>query len=134
VLKEATVQALQRHWEEGWNGGDLETIMAPFADTVTFTSPFVPTIAGDPAKTSIVGYPALRQYVADALQRVPGIRYTLDATYVTTDAVVLTYTVHLPDGTDKHGADTMRVDDGGKVVEWKSHYHSFGPQDVEGLG
>ena len=31
VLDDATVQMLARHWEEGWNRGDLETIMAPFA-------------------------------------------------------------------------------------------------------
>ncbi len=49
------------------------------------------------------------------------------------DAVVLTYTVHLPDGTHKQGADTMRVDGEGRVVECRSHYHAFGPKDVEGL-
>ncbi len=31
VLDDATVEMLARSWEDGWNRGDLETIMAPFA-------------------------------------------------------------------------------------------------------
>ena len=52
----------------------------------------------------------------------PGIRYTLDASYAGTDSVVLVYTVHHPDGTDRPGADTMRLDANGQVVEWRCHY------------
>ena len=33
--------ALARQWDEGWNGEDVARIMAPFADDVVFTSPFV---------------------------------------------------------------------------------------------
>lgn len=56
MLDDATVQGLQRHWDEGWNAGDLATIMAPFAADVVFSSPFVPKLTGDPAKTTIDGY------------------------------------------------------------------------------
>jgi len=56
MLDDATVQDLQRHWDEGWNAGDLATIMAPFAADVVFSSPFVPRLTGDPAKTTINGY------------------------------------------------------------------------------
>lgn len=122
MLDDATVQDLQRHWDEGWNAGDLATIMAPFAADVVFSSPFVPKLTGDPAKTTIDGYDALRSYVDYALRRTPGIRYTLDATYAGTDAVVLVYTCYLPDGTVKLGADSMRVNAAGQVVEWRCHY------------
>ena len=100
MLDDATVQDLQRHWDEGWNAGDLATIMAPFAADVVFSSPFVPRLTGDPAKTTITGYDALRAYVAAALRRTPGIRYT----------------------TVKHGADSMRVNAAGQVAEWRCHY------------
>jgi ketosteroid isomerase-like protein len=122
MLDDATVQDLQRHWDEGWNAGDLATIMAPFAPDVVFSSPFVPRLTGDPAKTTIDGRDALRAYLDHALRRAPGIRYTLDATYAGTDAVVLVYTYRTPDGTIGHGADSMQVGAAGKVVEWRSHY------------
>ena len=75
----------------------------------------------------------IRAYVDTSLRRVPGIRYTLDSTFVGTDSVVLLYTVHLPDGSDKTGTDLMRVDRNGKIVEWRCHYHSFTPDDTDHL-
>jgi hypothetical protein len=121
--------ALGRDWEDGWNACDVDRIMTPFADDVVFSSPFVSRLTGGAAET-IDGYDALRTYVADALRRAPGIGYKLDATFVGSDTVVLVYTCHFPDGTHKTGADTMRVDAGGKVVDWRSHY-SFDPVEVD---
>jgi hypothetical protein len=122
MLDDATVKHLQRHWEDGWNAYDLARIMAPMDEDVVFSSPFVPRLTGDPAKTTIDGYAALRSYIEDSLRRVPDIRYTLNATYVGTDSLVLAYTFRLPDGTERTGADSMRVGADGKVVEWRCHY------------
>ncbi|MGZ7014488.1 MAG: nuclear transport factor 2 family protein [Acidimicrobiales bacterium] len=122
MLDEATVEGLRRHWDEGWNSGDLELIMAPFAEDVVFSSPFVPRLTGDPARTTIEGHDDLRAYVAHALERTPGIRYTLDSIYAGTDAAVLVYSCVAPDGTVRKGADSMRVDATGQVVEWRCHY------------
>ena len=122
MLDDATVEDLRRHWDDGWNAGDLATIMAPFATDVVFSSPFVPRLTGDQATTTLEGYDALRSYVEHALRRTPGIRYTLNATYSGTDAVILVYTCHAPDGTVRRGADSMRVNRAGKVVEWRCHY------------
>ena len=122
MLDAATVQTLERHWEEGWNGGDLETIMAPFAPAVVFSSPGISMLTGDPAKTTIEGYDALRSYIEDALRRAGGVRYSLHSTHVGTDSIVLVYSCGLPDGPEKLGADSMRVDADGKVVEWRCHF------------
>ena len=122
VLDDATVEVLARSWEDGWNRGDLETIMAPFAADVVFSSPGVSMMTGDPAKTMIEGADALRAYVDAALRRTRGIRYSLQATYAGIDSVVLVYTCGLPDGAQKPGADLMRVDSDGRVVEWRCHY------------
>jgi hypothetical protein len=73
-------------------------------------------------RAAITGRDALRAYVERALRRTPGIRYTVRSSYVGADAVVLTYTCHLPDGRVKEGADSMRVDDAGLVTEWSCHY------------
>jgi ketosteroid isomerase-like protein len=123
-VDEATADRLRRHWEDGWNGRDVALIMAPFAEDVVFNSPFVSRLTGDPSKTTIDGYDALYEYVAGALERAGAVRYTADAVYRSTDTMVLVYRCHMPDGTDKPGADTMRVRPDGKVVEWRSHYSS----------
>jgi hypothetical protein len=130
MLDDATITQLQRHWEEGWNAYDLETIMEPMAEDVIFSSPFVTRLTADPTQTTVNGYAALRRYIEDSLHRVPGISYTLDATYVGTDSVVLAYTIKLPDGTVRTGADSMRVGADGKLIEWRSHY-PFASNEVD---
>jgi SnoaL-like domain len=134
MLDDATVRELAHCWHEGWNKGDLETIMAPFAADVVFSSPYVPRFTGDPQRTTIEGAAPLREYLAAALVRTPGIRYTLDATYAGTDAVVLVYVCHYPDPDrpDKPGADAMRVDAAGRVVEWRCHYGPEVPPASDG--
>jgi ketosteroid isomerase-like protein len=122
VLDDATVQMLALHWEDGWNRGDLETIMAPFAQGVVFSSPGVSMMTGDPARTTIEGADALRAYLDAALRRTQGISYTLQTTYAGTDSVVLVYTCGFSDGAQKPGADLMRVDRDRMVVEWRCHY------------
>ena len=122
MIDGSTVQRLQRHWEEGWNQGDLDTIMAPFAADVVFASPGIAMMTGDPARTTIEGQDALRAYVEGALRKTRGVRYTLKATYTGTDSIVLVYSCGLPDGVQRLGADSMRIDGTGKVIEWRCHY------------
>ena len=131
-MDDATVKELGRHWEEGWNTPDLATIMAPYADDVVFSSPFVGRMTGDPAQTTITGYAALESYVADALERAGHVRYTLDNTFVGTDTVILLYTCGDPNGPARTGADLMRVNHDNKIVEWRSHY-TFSPDDAPEL-
>ena len=115
--------ALARAWDEGWNGEDVERIVAPFADDVVFSSAFVSRIGDDRSSNAIVGADALRAYVTAALTRTPGIRYTVDNVHLGPDSVILDYTVSFPDGRpDTIGADFLRVNDEGKVAEWRSHY------------
>lgn len=122
MLGEKTVENLLWHWDEGWNTEDLATIMSPFAENVVFSSPFVPKLTGNPDRITLDGYEALRSYVRYALQHAPGIRYTIDSSYVGTDTLVIVYTCHNPDGSIRRGSDFMRVDDSGKVAEWRCHY------------
>jgi len=116
------VADIARHWDEGWNGADVDVIMAPFAQDVVFASPFLPRLTGDPDQRTIDGAAALHDYVVAALARASDVRYTLHQALAGTDTVVLVYTCHLPDGSDRPGADLLRVDGDGKVVEWRCHY------------
>jgi hypothetical protein len=123
MLATETAQMLARHWEQGWNDGDVDRIMAPFADNIVFSSPGIAMMTGDPARATIEGSDALRAYIEVALRKSPAaLGYTLQHTYVGTDSIVMTYSCELPDGTGKLGADLMRVDEDHKVVEWRCHY------------
>ena len=122
MLDDATVHLLQRHWEDGWNRGDVEMIIAPFAPEVVFSSPGIAMLTGDPAKTTIVGKAAVRTHIEDALRRTSKVQYRLQATYVGTDSIVIVYSCGLPDGDQKVGSDSMRVDGEQQVVEWRCHY------------
>jgi hypothetical protein len=122
VIDDQVVAGIARHWDEGWNGADVDVIMAPFAEDVVFASPFLPRLTGNPAQRTIDGVAALRRYVSDALARAGDVRYTLHQALAGTDTVVLVYTCHLPDGRDQPGADLLRVDPDGKVAEWRCHY------------
>jgi len=122
MLDDATVEMVRRHWEDGWNRADLDTIMAPFAADVVFSSPGIAMLTGDPTRRTIEGRDALRAYIERALQMTPGVRYESSATFVGTDSIVLTYVCGLPDRPQRQGADLMRVDDTGQVVEWRCHY------------
>lgn len=64
----------------------------------------------------------MRTYIEDALRRTGQVRYTLQATRVGTDSIVLSYACGLPDGPEKLGADLMLVGADQKVVEWRCHY------------
>jgi hypothetical protein len=129
MVDNATVTMLQRHWEDGWNSYDLDTIMGPMSENVVFSSPFVATLTGDPENSSIEGYEALRSYIENSLRRTRGISYTLENTFVGTDSVILAYRFRLPDGTEKTGSDIMRLDTTSKIVEWRCHY-PFAPDEI----
>jgi hypothetical protein len=122
MLDNAIVEKLETHWYEGWNNGDIDIIMAPFGENVAFDSPSVPRLTGQPGRTTLEGLEAVRAYMADTLQRIVGVRYTHDATYVGTDGIVIVWTAHSPDGSTIGGADTMRVGPDAKVFDWRSFY------------
>ena len=130
MLDEATARRLGKHWEDSWNAQDLDLIMAPMGKEISFSSPFVSKLGRDPNAWTVRGYDEVRAYMAESLRRVTGITYRLDTTYMGADTVVLAYTFRLPDGTEKTGADSMRLDADGKVVDWRSQY-PFTATDVD---
>jgi hypothetical protein len=122
TLDDDTVRRLERHWEDGWNSRDIDVIMTPFATDVVFGSPGISIVTGDPTRSTIAGHDALRAYIVNALRLTPELRYTLTATYTGADSIVLVYECVLPGRPPKPGADLMRVDPRGQVVEWRCHY------------
>jgi hypothetical protein len=47
---------------------------------------------------------------------------TMGPACVGTDSIILGYSCGLPDGAQSQGADSMRLDDDGQVVEWRCYY------------
>ncbi|MEX5636793.1 nuclear transport factor 2 family protein [Parafrankia sp. FMc2] len=123
MLADEIVTDLWRHWEDGFNQYDVDLVMRPVDRDVVFSSPFVPRITGDPEKVTIEGFDAFRDYIDDSMRRVPGIRYSIDSFFVSTQTVVFVYTCSFSDGRPPAtGADSIRVNKAGRIVEWRCHY------------
>jgi ketosteroid isomerase-like protein len=63
-------------WVEAWNSGDLERIIAHYAEDVVFSSPLVRTM-GEGNSNTIRGRKALRAYFSAALRKFPLLRFRL---------------------------------------------------------
>lgn len=116
------VAELRRHWEDGFNQYDADLVMEPIDQDIVFSSPFVQRRTGDPAKVTVEGYDAFRDYIEDSMVRVPGIRYTIESSVVSPQTVVFLYSFTFADGQSANGVDYLRLTDTGKIIEWRCHY------------
>lgn len=62
-------ETFARSWVSAWNQGDVDSVLANFADDVVFVSPLAATVTGN---AEVSGKTALRAYWAKAL----GLRST----------------------------------------------------------
>lgn len=77
-------------WVEAWNSGDLERVIAHYAEDVVLSSPLIRTMEGGNSNT-IRGREALRAYFGAALRKFPLLRFRLRAVHVGDQAIVLLY-------------------------------------------
>jgi hypothetical protein len=105
----ATAHAFAAEWIAAWNAHDLERILSHYTEDVTFASPFVATIAGEPSGT-LAGKPALRAYWSKALAKLPDLHFTLVDVLTGVGSLTLYYRGH-------RGmvAETFQLDDAGHV-------------------
>jgi ketosteroid isomerase-like protein len=111
-------RALGRAWLAAFNAGDLDALVALYADECTHTSPKLraqrPESGGE-----IRGKDALRAWWADAFARLPGLRYAERAVTADDSRVVLEYVRHAPSDPPAAGslavAEAFDVRDG-KIV------------------
>jgi hypothetical protein len=77
-------------WLEGWNGRDLDRVMAHYADDAVFQSPTV--LLGDPGGDgSMRGRTAIRQLYERALRRFPKLHFALEETIERPAGVMVIY-------------------------------------------
>jgi ketosteroid isomerase-like protein len=83
-------EAFARSWIDAWNAHDLDAVLAHFADDVTFSSPLIATLMGEPSAT-VHGKAALRAYWEEGLRRIPDLRFELVAVHAGVDIVTISY-------------------------------------------
>ncbi len=122
VITDERVAELRRHWEDGFNQYDVDLVMGPIDQDIVFSSPFVQRRTGDPAKVTVEGYDAFRDYIEDSMVRLPGIRYAIESAVVSPQTVVFLYNFTFADGQAFSGVDYLRLTESGKITEWRCHY------------
>ncbi len=116
-LDREKAEDLAREWVEAWNSHDLDRILAHYADSIEFASPFVAAIAGV-ASGKLRGKAALRDYFAKGLARYPSLHFRL----LSVLAGVRSVTVCYESVNDLDGAEVMELDGEGRVVRVQCHY------------
>ncbi|HEX3611929.1 MAG TPA: enoyl-CoA hydratase-related protein [Sporichthyaceae bacterium] len=82
-------QEFAKAWAAAWNDRDVESVLAHFAEGITFSSPVAAQVVGGDGV--VRGKDALRAYWNLALERVPDLHFEILGTYRGTDSVVIHY-------------------------------------------
>ena len=84
---------LVRDWLEGWNGRDLDRVLAHYAEDAVFQSPTV--LLGDPdGDGTLRGRGAIRQLCERALARFPKLRFELEEVIERPSGVMVLHRKH----------------------------------------
>lgn len=114
-------------WLGAWNAHDLDAICAHYRDDVTFRSPNVAAITGEPSGV-LRGIGPLRAYFAAALARVPDLRFTAQDVFAGAGSVAIGYR----SVGGRRAVEVMALDDDGKVFDVRCHYADAAPVDRYG--
>ena len=82
---------------DAFNAGDVPRLVSLYAEDCTHTSPKIRALHPETGG-KLVGRVALGAWCADALKRLPGLRYEKTAMTASDDRVFLEYVRHAPDG------------------------------------
>jgi ketosteroid isomerase-like protein len=104
-------------WFAAWNAHDLEAILAHYADSVEFVSPFVAAL-NDESTGIVRGKDGLRAYFARAFERFPDLRFEPLDVLVGVDSVTLSYV----SVGGRRAAEVMTLGPDGRVVRCLAHY------------
>lgn len=109
-----TNAALGRAWLAAFNAHDLDALVALYEEDATHTSPKIRALHPQTGG-KLVGRSAIRGWWADALKRLPTLRYEELTVTANGDRVFLEYLRHAPDGPPYPVAEVFEVR-GGKIV------------------
>jgi hypothetical protein len=106
-----------QEWLHGWNSHDLDAILAHYRDDMEMSSPYIAQMAGV-ASGRLKGKAAVRAYWAQALQKIPDLRFEHVATYVGAGSLALQYHGAL----GKEVVEVFEFDAEGRVARAAAHY------------
>lgn len=104
------MKAFAQSWEDGWNSGDLDVILAHYRDDIVFRSTKAIPHCGT---GEIVGIDALRAYWAAALSRQPELAFKVQDVFEGYEMAVISYLNHR----GVLAAETLYFDQNGKVFQ-----------------
>ncbi len=87
---------LAQAWLDAFNAGDVDRLVALYADDCTHTSPKIRALHPETGG-KLLGKAALHAWWTDAMQRLPGLRYEATAITAQADRVFLEYVRHAPE-------------------------------------
>ena len=102
---------LGRTWLAAFNAHDVDGLVALYAHDATHTSPKIRTLHPQTGG-KLVGQAALKEWWADALRRLPTLRYEELTVTANDDRVFLEYLRHAPDGPPYPVAEVFDVREG----------------------
>jgi steroid delta-isomerase len=99
-------ERVARAWIDAWNRRDIESVLAMYADALSFTSPTALEVVG---RSTLNHKTELRSYWDRALARIHDLRFVLDRIVWDEDAreLVIVYTRHVGEST-KRAVETFR--------------------------
>jgi ketosteroid isomerase-like protein len=107
-------EAIALTWLDAFNAGDVPRLVSLYAEDCTHTSPKIRTLHPETGG-KLVGRAALTTWWADAMKRLPGLRYEKTALTANDERVFLEYVRHAPDGAPMPVAEVFDVR-AGKIV------------------
>lgn len=122
TLTPVMAKAFAEAWYAGWNAHDIDAIMACYDESIEHSSPFIKRYNGTD-ELALRGKPAVREYFARALARVPSLRFTPEHLAVGLESVLLVYrrmTDDLP--APELSAEVFFLNAHAKIVRSVSHY------------
>lgn len=117
MMSEQEALAFARDWVEAWNSHDLDRIMGHYAADFEMTSPFIAAVIQEPGGT-LKGKDKVRNYWAQALQKVPDLNFKLIDVLVGVDSITIYY--HSIFG--KRAAEVLFFDADQRVTRGVAHY------------
>lgn len=109
-----TTTELARAWLDAFNAGDVDRLVALYADDCRHTSPKIRALHPETGG-QLLGKAALHAWWTDALERLPGLRYEATAFTAQDDRVFLEYVRHAPEQPPMLVAEVFDVA-GGRIV------------------
>lgn len=81
--------AFAANWCAAWNAHDLDALLEHFTDDVVFTSPVAQRVLGTDG--IVRGKATLREYWRLGLEKIPNLRFAIEAVYAGIDTIVINY-------------------------------------------